>query len=672
MQPDLFSKKYTIRQVKDIRIPLSDGIYLSADLFLPDASGKFPVVLNYIPYRKDDLSAYTGMTCHYFAERGFASAVVDIRGTGGSQGIILDEYTLQEQLDGCQVIDWLSKQEWSNGNVGMWGASYSGFNAIQIAMHNPPALKAIIPMYATDDRYNDDVHYYGGCLIGIEQVLYPAWMVGMNAMPPHAEFGGEDWIPNWRQHLDGNQPWLLQWFRHQTQDDYWLQGSLKRDYGLIKCPVYCVGGWADGYTNPVFRMLENLQVPHKALIGPWIHGSPSNGIPGPNIDINHEMCRWWAHWLRGEDTGIMDEPQVAFYTQHGAPPTPYESFMPGEWRYLDNWPVEGLVDRPFYLAEAGKLSPQIEESSGEDLYRYQATVGSSAGVWCAVNGWDSITRDQSADDGRSLTYTSQVLREPIEILGAPKAILHVSSTAEVSFFCVKVNDISPNGASRLVCRGILNATHRYTHSNPSPLLPGEVYELVIPLKYTSWVFQPGHRIRVSIASSDWPWVWPSPYPASNTVFWGSEHPSCVLLPVVEGLAFSKKQSNLIDIPKSQDAALSILDQPKWEFSQNLINGYTTLKVSSQGQGQMPGMAFSFSSKSQAEFGASDQRPGEAYAKAVTQSKITHIDGVTAITGRTAIRSTTTHFFIDVELKVERDGEPFYNNQWIESFPRNLI
>ncbi len=673
MPIDLSQPSYTVKKLKNVHIPMENGIYLSADLFLPEAPGQFPVILQYFPYRKDDASAYAAGAFYYFAERGFAGALVDIRGTGGSQGIILDEYTLQEQLDGCQVIDWLSRQSWCNGNVGMWGASYSGFNTIQVATHNPPALKAIIPMFATDDRYNDDVHFYGGCLIGIEQVLYPAGMVTMNAVQPLAEINGEDWISNWMQRLDGNEPWILNWFRHQTEDDYWKPGSLKTDYSAIHCPVMLIGGWADGYTNPVFRMLTHLKVPNKALVGPWLHASPDNGVPGPNLNFLHEMCRWWAQWLGDEETGIMDEPRIALYSQDGAQPTSFEKYMPGKWQYVDRWPPEEVKEHPFYLAEDGRLRQRTSKKSGRNTYRYLATVGSAAGVWCAVLGHDSLTRDQSCDESRSLTYTSEILTEPLVILGAPKAILHVSSSAEVSFFCVKIDDIFPDGSSRLVCRGILNATHRTSHRNPLALTPGEMVELEIPLKNTSWTFQAGHHIRVAISSSDWPWVWPSPYPATNAVYWGGSQPSRIILPVVEkALTSARPEPKFLEALNSSTIHYDFGGGSTWQFIQDILKGYSIMKVGSRSQGKLPGAAFSMEHEAQAEFGSSDEHPEATYAKALVKTSIIQIDGRTDITGRTAIRSTASHFYIDVELNVEKDGELFFTRKWMEAFPRRLL
>lgn len=668
----LLQPQYPIKQLRNVRIPLADGVCVSANLFLPDTAGRFPAILQYIPYRKDDISASGAAYFQYMAERGFAGALVDIRGTGSSQGTVSDEYTLQEQLDACHVIDWLSRQEWCNGNVGMWGASYTGFNSIQVAMHNPPALKAIAPMFATDDRFNDDVHYYGGCLIGIEQILYPAGMVLMNATPPIAEYTGEDWMQMWQERLAGDEPWLLNWFRHQSEDDYWLQASLKRNYNLIKCPVFLIGGWADGYTNPFFHMLENLDVPTKAIIGPWMHTSPNNAIPGPGMHILNEMCRWWAHWLRAEDTGIMDEPRLAVYIQEGAAPVTYETTMPGKWRFYDDWPVKGVDCHSFYLGDSGELRATSPEQAGSSAYEYKATVGTAAGPWCAVMGIDGITRDQSFDDYRSLIFTSAALSEPVEILGAPKAILHISSTAEVAFFCVKLNDIAPDGSSRLVCRGILNATRRFGKDKPVPLISGEIYRLEIPFKYASWTFQPGHCIRLSVSSSDWPWVWPSPYPATNQVFWGAGQASQIILPIVTDIEASKSSLQFhepVELPHFltyESAGMT------YEFTQDLIKGCTVHKTGYGGKSHSPELNLTRHSESLAEIGVSDENPAECFARATGKTSVIRQESRVDIIAQTAIHSTLSHFTINIDLAIDVDGHPFFKRSWKEEIPRLLL
>ncbi|HWE64440.1 MAG TPA: CocE/NonD family hydrolase, partial [Chloroflexota bacterium] len=283
---------YGVRLEKNVLVAMADGTLIAADLHLPDAPGRFPVIFEYLPYRKDDVMAYRQQRHHYFAQHGFACAWVDIRGTGASGGIAADEYSRQEQDDACELIAWLAAQPWSNGNVGMTGISYGGFNAIQVAMRRPPALKAIIPAYATDDRYTDDIHYYGGARRCLEIFGYPLEMVAMNALPPHPEIVGERWAEIWEQHLR-NEPWMLTWLEQQLDGDYWRQGSLRPGYEAITAATMMICGWSDCYRNWPLRTYAALQCPKRVLFGPWGHQWPNVAYPGPRIDYLRECVRWF-------------------------------------------------------------------------------------------------------------------------------------------------------------------------------------------------------------------------------------------------------------------------------------------------------------------------------------------------------------------------------------------
>ena len=673
--PHLRPARYGVQHIKHLRIPMADGVHLSADLFMPQGEGPFPAVLEYLPYRKDDHTAARWNAHFYFAERGFVGVCVDMRGTGASAGISDNEYLPQEQADACAVIDWLSRQPWCNGNVGMFGTSYGGFNAIQTAMHNPPALKAIIPHAATDDRYNDDVHYSGGCYMAMDQALYPAWMVALNALPPLPEYAGGEWATAWRSRLEETPPWLFAWLHHQTDDSYWQQGSLKTDYSSIKCPVLHLGGWADGYTNPVFRMAEKLTAPNRAIVGPWQHSRPNVAYPGPNIDHLHEMTRWWAQWLRGEETGIMAEDQLALYIQQGAAPHPFLPHMPGHWRYEAQWPPVRQQPRPLYLAAQQGLTNQVESGDGEDRYRYRATVGVTAGFWWPAAPPYGLARDQGADEVRSLCYTSPVLDEAVEILGHPQAVLYVSSTARVAFFSVKISDIAPDGSSTLVTRAILNATHRapgeLAHRQPEPLTPGEIYELTINLKVISWIFQPGHRIRVAIANADFPTIWPSPEPAVSTIYRGSAHPSRIILPIVEGAEAASAPEFLA--PPTLAPTTEQADQPpQWVVHEDVYNERVTVETNTHHRLRPLRETLWTEDVGHASVTASDARPDLASVKGVHRISMIWPESRIDVTGRTLLRSNATHFHADVTLNVTVDGEPFFQKQWLESVERQLL
>jgi putative CocE/NonD family hydrolase len=672
MSPDLRQPIYSVRHLKNVLIPMADGVRLSADLFMPDGPGPFPGVFEFLPYRKDDRTAARWNAHQYFAERGFVGVRADIRGTGGSEGVATDEYTPQEQQDACEVIGWASRQPWCNGNVGMFGTSYGGFNCVQTAMHQPPALKAIIPHAATDDRYNDDVHYSGGCLMGIDQVIYPGWMVPMNAMPPYPQYTTEDWAGVWQQHLQGNPPWLLEWLRHPTEDDYWLQGSLKADYASIKCPVLHLGAWSDGYPNAVFRMLQHLKAPNRAIVGPWQHSRPNDAYPEPRINHLHEMARWWAHWLRGEDTGVMSEPQLAMYVQHGSRPQAFLPHMPGEWRYEQKWPPDRLAERSLYLAGQGELRTDPEANTEADEYPYLATVGATAGFWCPLSAPWGMARDQRTDEARSLTYTTAPFKEPLEILGFPRAVLHAASSAENAFFSVKLTDVAPDGASTLVSRGILNGAHRRSHRHPEPLIPGEVYELDVPLKVVSWVFQPGHRLRVSIASSDWPTIWPSPQAAVNKILRGRAGPSRLLLPVVGPAEPQAPRPVFEPAANLPPTVVSQSERPTWQVTDDVVEGNSVVRVRDCHRVRPIGEACEVEEEQTVEAAASDAHPEHAYAKSLQRISLFQPDGRTDVIGRVGVRSTAGHLHVDVELSISVDGQRFFQNQWMETVPRHFL
>ncbi len=305
---------------------MDDGVELAASLWLPDPSlGPQPCVLEALPYRKDDVtSSYAPEYERLCDEYGYAVCRLDLRGTGSSSGDAVDEYPAREQADLLIVIAWLAAQEWCSGSVGMYGTSYSGFNSIQAAAERPPALKAICAIYATDDRFTDDVHYRGGALKLVDLVDYCAYMTPMNALPPVPAVWGDGWREEWRRRVQTCEPWVLTWLAERVDGPYWRHGSLRPDYDRIECPVMLVVGWADGYRNNSFRTLEALGrsgVPHRMVAGPWAHAGTESAMPGPRIDLVPEMVAWWDRWLRGEDNGV-DEDLSSIFVRTSTVPAP--------------------------------------------------------------------------------------------------------------------------------------------------------------------------------------------------------------------------------------------------------------------------------------------------------------------------------------------------------------
>jgi putative CocE/NonD family hydrolase len=501
-----------VREIEHTWIPLSDGCRLAARIWLPDDAEEDPVpaVLEFLPYRKNDGTvARDAKRQPYLAGFGYAAVRVDMRGTGESDGILEDEYTEQEQEDALELIAWLAEQPWCTGAVGMWGISWGGFNALQVAARRPPALKAIMTLCSTDDRYADDVHYRGGCVLALDMLHWASSMMTWNARPPDPRLAGESWRQTWLERLEAANAWIEPWLIHQRRDEYWKQGSVCEDYSAIECPVYAVGGFADGYTNAVPRLLEGLSVPRKGLIGPWAHAFPDDASPGPSIGFLQECVRWFDHWLKRIENGVMDEPVLRVWMQESVEPQPTYEERPGRWVAEPSWP-----------------SPHVEtqrlDLPGEDERSLRAvqSTGTQAGAWTAEGQSADLATDQRPDDAFSITYDFEPLAERLEILGLPSVTLALAVDRPHALVCVRLCELFPDGTSALVTRGLLNLAHRASHEEPSALEPGSRYEVRVPLDVAAYSFPAGHRLRVAVSPAYWPWAWPSPEEVTLTVFGG--------------------------------------------------------------------------------------------------------------------------------------------------------
>jgi putative CocE/NonD family hydrolase len=530
---------------------MRDGCRLSARIWLPEDAAALPVpaILEYIPYRKDDATAARDAAMHpYFAAHGYGAVRVDLRGSGDSEGVLTDEYLPLEQEDGLEVLAWLAAQPWCTGKVGMIGKSWGGFNALQIAAHGPPELKAVISVASTDDRYAEDVHYMGGCLLAWDILSWASTMLAYNARPPDPEIVGAGWRELWMERLAGSVPFVDAWLAHQRRDEYWRQGSVCEDYGAIECPVYMVGGWADAYRSAVLRFLERAPGEHRGLIGPWGHLYPHQGSPAPAIGFLQEALRWWDRWLKGIDNGITEEPKLRVWMQEAVEPAPSYAQRPGRWLGASGWPAEDLEGREFRLEE-DRLDDSTDRSSSEAALEWRGTqlVGADAGIWCPWGGETDFPLDQRREDGLSLAFTSLPLDERVEVLGFPTVHLALSVDQPLALVAVRLCDVGPDGASTLVTRGLLNLTHRLSHERPSELAPGRRYQVRVRLDAIAYALPPGHRLRVSVSPTYWPWAWPSPRPVTLTLFTGPD--SRLELPVYRGRRLETQPPPHFDRPE---------------------------------------------------------------------------------------------------------------------------
>lgn len=662
---------YEVRLEKNVLIPTRDGTRLAADLHWPVGDGPFPVILEYIPYRKDDNTVPGHGLHYYFARRGYVGVRLDVRGTGASEGINTDEYMPVEQEDGYDAIEWLAAQPWCTGAVAMWGISYGGFTSLQVAMHRPPHLKAIMPMYATDDRYTDDCHYQGGNLRGYYDVAaYGGNMVAMNALAPYPEYSGADWARIWQQHLEHNLPYLPHWLSHQTDGDYWRHGSLRGHYDRIQCATLIVGGWHDGYPNTPLRIFEALQVPKRVIIGPWTHKQPDASVPGPRIDYLREFVRWCDQWCRGIETGVLDEPPIAVYMRTYATPRADLDEIPGYWRAERAWPLPGASPRTLHLAPGGTLAPEPSPAAGRDPYAYRPTVGICGGLWSGGTYDLVLPVDQREDEAHSLSYTTEPLTEALEILGWPDLALHAESSAPVAAFVAKLCDVAPDGTAALVTRGVLNATRRRSLRDPEPLQPGEVYELSIRLDCTSWVFPPGHRVRLDVSSADWPNVWPTPEPATNAVHHGGARPSRLTLPVAPAPALPAP--DLRPAPPRFVPAEVHSEPQTWRVVRDVLADTVGLELRAKSVTRINGGDIEFHDESQAQGLVSNLDPARVHLRGTHRFTIRRSASETVTAAHVVLESTRSAFHLTIDLTIDVDGRPHWRRSWTHAFPRHLL
>mgnify|MGYP000515889400 FL=1 len=658
-------------EITEVSITMSDGIRLAADIYWPagaDKKDRFPILLEYLPYRKDENRARNYSLYSYFLEHGYLVVRVDMRGTGNSEGITIPyEYSDIELDDGEEVIDWLSQQEWSTGSVGMFGISWGGFNSIQMAMRNPPALKAFVALMATEYLYQEDVHYMDGIMVAGD-----SWMMSndlYNSLPGAPDFKmDEEWLRN-RFNVE---PSVYTYMRQQRDGAFWDRASAKGQYEKIRIPGYHIGGWYDGYRNSLPRMLENVQAPVKAMIGPWDHYFPHNAWPKPQIEWRHEAVRWFDQWLKGEDTGILKEPAFAVYVRNYHPPDPDLDQVHGYWRWEDGWPIERIENHSWYAHADHSLSTEPAGNATHSM-TYKPSIGLEGGgptMW-----WGSIAPDQQPMDEYSLVYDSEILDAPLEILGRPIARLRVSANATRANWVVRISDVAPDGQVTQVVGAAFNGTHRISAREPSDIVPGEDFDLNIDLHFTSWVFPKGHRIRIAVSNAIWPMLWPTPMQMKSTLAIGGNNGARIDLPVI--LPGEEYTPNFKE--PSSNPALSgyeVIDSGN-------ISGYAAINsiqhdpdtgeafgvATNTGATQYPWGIERFEEK--IEHRTSDENP--AYTSVVGRYKITEElkDRTLDFEQNVEFKSDEDNFYLTFHRWVSINGELYKEKAWQEVIPRDF-
>ncbi|MFE9249908.1 CocE/NonD family hydrolase [Streptomyces sp. NPDC007088] len=525
---------------EDVRIPLPDGTLLYARIWRPVTDRPVPALLEYLPYRLSDWTAPRDWQRHpWYAGHGYASVRVDVRGHGNSQGLPGDEYDAQELADGVAVVEWLAAQPWCTGKVGMFGISWGGFNSLQIAALAPEALKAVVTVCSADDRYDNDVHYMGGSVLAVDMHAWAATMLAFVSRPPDPEYVGEDWRRMWRTRMEGVEPFIHTWLDHQTRDDYWRHGSVCEDYSAIGAAVLAVGGWHDPYRDTVLRLVEHLPDDRvRGIIGPWSHQYPDRGLPpGPAIGFLQETLRWWDHHLKGEDTGVMEEPLLRSWISDSHPPATVYEEMPGRWVGDPAWPSPHVTPVA-YGFQGAPVTIRSAQHTGVD-----------AGRFFPFGNDGDLPPDQRAEDAQSGCFDFEV-RQGFQILGRPRVRLRITCPVPRGQVVARLCDVAPDGASTLVTRGVLNLSARGGRDHVEEWPAGSTGDVEFELNGIGHAFRPGHRVRLSVSSAYWPWIWPQP--GSEAGFTLDPEGSSLELPVRaatrDGVAFeAPEQSAPLDV-----------------------------------------------------------------------------------------------------------------------------
>jgi uncharacterized protein len=529
-----------ITEHEDMGIPMPDGCRLSARVWLPVDAGTNPVpaVLEYIPYRKRDGTLPRDEMMHpYVAGNGYACVRVDMRGNGDSEGLMLDEYSQQEMDDAIAVIDWLSRQPWCSGSVGMMGKSWGGFNCLQAAWNGHPALKAVVSVCSTTDRFADDIHFKGGCLLG-ENFGWGAVMLSYSSRPADPLLRN-DWKDDWLRRLQA-QPWMAPvWAGHQTRDAYWKHGSVGEDWARNSVPAMVWGGWADNYMNTVAAMVEHAPAKICGVVGPWVHQYPHTAVPGPKVGFLQMAVRWWDRWLKGVENGAEGDPAYRAYILHSEPPDAAPKHRAGHWVEEAAWPSLRVSPEVFHLNAPGEFTPPgppvgyLGKRKPEAEFALEVStpqhLGMRAGEYFPMGLNAEMPGDQAGDDALSLCFDSEVLAADLQLLGAAELRLRLCSDQPLGMVVARLCDVAPDGSSVRIAHGMLNLCHRMSREDPQPMVPGQGVEVAFALDQMGYRLAAGHHLRLALSTSYWPFVWPSPTPVTLTITGGS-----LTLPVHQG------------------------------------------------------------------------------------------------------------------------------------------
>ncbi len=655
-------------ETPNLFIPLSDGRKLSARMWQPVGKNFFPApaILEYLPYRKRDGTAIRDEGNHpAFASQGYVCIRVDMPGQGDSDGLMYDEYTEDELSTGVEVIEWIANQEWSDGNVGMIGISWGGFNGLQIAMRKPMALKAIVTVCSTVDRYADDIHFMGGCLL-TDNFAWSQQMLAYSSRPPDPELR-KDWKEVWKNRLENQPAHILTWLNHPIRDTFWKHGSVCEDWSSIDCAVLAVGGWADLYTNAPPQLIENLNCPRSAWIGPWEHKYPNIASIEPKGDFFKETIDWFECFLKKNNSNH-SLPMMRAYINCFDPPNGRWKSRPGRWIKEQTWPSSNIKKITFYLSQDG-LSSTI--GSGKKNIKTPQNLGLTAGYICpGMRIEHELPSDQTKDDDISVCFDTVHLDEDIEILGAPKLEVEFSTDRPHAYLIARICEVSPEGISERISFRPFNLAHYVSHEYPENLVPGKVYKAIFDLNHCGWRIKKGNKLRLALSTTYWPMIWPVAEVANVEL---NLKNCCLILPQRrKGLSPDLDQDQNVDtVTPPMEHKWEYLISPSGKKSERINNNNQIIVETYDNFGHLKSKDHGLEQYMQVwhEYSIKEEDPLSSRLIARWETFTKKDEYEMRVITEHDISSDNNNFICKISLKAFLNGKIFHEKKWNEKIPR---
>jgi putative CocE/NonD family hydrolase len=653
----------SLRELENIWIPLRDGVRLAARAWLPEDAERHPVsaVLEYIPYRKRDMTALRDTATHgHIARHGYACIRLDARGTGDSEGVYGDQFAAQYVDDAVDAIAWLARQPWCNGDVAMFGLSWGAAIAMQTAARRPPALKTIICAAGIDDRYA--LRYPGGCL-ATATVSGVVAQMSYATRPPDPEIVGPRWREMWMERLEAAMPTGETWLANPLRDKAWRADAVADDYAHIACPSLLSAGFADpAFASAMLRTLEGIGAPRLGIFGPWAHRYPHSGIPGPAIDYLGETLRWLDHWLKGRDTGIMREPRLRAWLPTSFTTTQIPEQRPGRWIAVAQWPAPDAAERHYWLGHAG-LTMEPQPPSWAEIPE-ELLISSAAGEFMPLFGSDrgpELAGDQVADDAASLIFDSMPLDAPLSLLGIPSVRLALETDQPTAQIVVRLCEVTPDGRSRRLSWGACNLGLSDDLSARRTAAAGASLVVDIPLYAVAETVAAGNRLRIALSSSYWPLIWPAARSPRLRVGMGA---SQVLLPLCSGHGEYAGFGEPISAPTLRWTQLRPGGYRRVERREPATGEHVLVVTDDMGKGRIEELGLEISEATTRTFRIRPNHPSSAALTTETTCRFSR-DGWSAETSvHGEVARGSSGFATRHKLQARENGDGVFSRSWV--------